>query len=348
MQGLLYLHCFQNIPLPFFYRQYFLIHQNGILIHFKMLNYQCKTCGKQYNRWQLPADRICKDALCSGLGITGLIVPVERDSTGDTGWVFPGKKIGTGILTGVVLAGLGGGLWYALKHNARLPVVSETVTVDTTTIVKSYENADSLLASGIQQLSHKQFDSALITFKQLAKTDTGNGYYFMGETYKSVGETDSAKLFFGKAEEQNHPLAIYYNSLRFDKDSLPEIIEYFKSNAAKGDVSAMRELGKVYFSFYSNYKEGLYWYNKAADMDDIQSQLFVSDYYYNWRPKLALKYLRMCAAHNNPDCLFKLGLLLERSKPDSAYFYFNAAAALGHEEAAEKMNEMFKQQVLRF
>ena len=93
-------------------------------------------------------------------------------------------------------------------------------------------------------------------------------------------------------------------------------VEWFKKAAKGGNVEAMRSLGVMYKSgrgVKRDVNEAARWYEKAYDKNDWQAGTYLGRLYYDgaiggWADYgKAVKILKNCAEHKNPDALYYLG-----------------------------------------
>jgi TPR repeat protein len=131
----------------------------------------------------------------------------------------------------------------------------------------------------------------------------------------------STEILFNVLKESEKPTIIQENK------SINEI-EHLKTNALRGDVSALTELGVKYATgqgVAKDIKQAIYLFTPAAEKGDVYAQFNLGMIYANdlggfKNRDEAIKWLTKAAKQGHELATIKLEVLLKEEKPDTQFF----------------------------
>ena len=115
-------------------------------------------------------------------------------------------------------------------------------------------------------------DEAIIWYEKALENDDTYSAYALGLIYEELKDFEKAKEYFMKAVEKNHINSrihlgrIYYNEKDFEKAK-----EMFDVTANENNVYSQHMIGLIYETFYNDYTNAKYWYEKSREQGCIES-----------------------------------------------------------------------------
>ncbi len=129
-----------------------------------------------------------------------------------------------------------------------------------------------------------------------------------------------------------------------------------KALAEKGDVEAQFKLGKIYgFGWKGvpkDYKQAIYWFEKAAKQGHVKSQSYLGVMYFDGQGvkkdyEQAIFWFEKAAKQGDVEAQFNLGYMYfygqgVKKDYEQAIFWTKAAQAQGHADAKHNLNEIYR------
>lgn len=133
-------------------------------------------------------------------------------------------------------------------------------------------------------LHNRDYAEAIRWFSIGADAGIPLSFHAIGSAYYQLNQYSLAISWYRKAIEHGYGPAYYDLGFMFENGIGVSVdaymaIMYYKEGAALNDVDCMRALGNIYnFSglVAANTQEARYWYKRAADEGDKDSELFLS------------------------------------------------------------------------
>jgi TPR repeat protein len=176
-----------------------------------------------------------------------------------------------------------------------------------------------------------------------------NGYSVAKSYYKAFGYyAQAARL--GSVEAIHAVGSFHYWGQGVAQD-YDKALHWYRKSAKRGYADGMCDLARCYQRGVGGPKNlhwAIYWFRKAVSEGCIRAQTwlglaFASEPIEDW--KLARHWLKRAAANQHSHAIYSLGIWAEEGWNDQqniadATFWFQHAAALGHERAALRLAEL--------
>ncbi len=173
-------------------------------------------------------------------------------------------------------------------------------------------------------------------------TEKGNAVsnilYKLGmEFYKNDNYEIAEKYFIESAKKgnkiaQSYLTDIYYFGRGKIKRSLGKAFFWVRKSAEQGDKDAQKILGDFFHDGKGvgwNDIQAIYWMEKSAEQNNEEAKNFITNFYNNHI---------ICKGSATPNDMYRLGVRYKygegiKQNTEKAYYWFELAAGLGHEEA---------------
>ena len=171
----------------------------------------------------------------------------------------------------------------------------------------------------------------------------------LGELYeKGLGtlkDEDKAIYFYEKAVLINDIDSIVALGLLYDgKKNYEKAEKLFEKAAYAGNSKSQFQFGLYYYEGLTGEKDevkALFWIEKAAEKDNLESLNFLGKYYEDKDREKALEYFQRALSYHDKDANFNMGSFYLTSDFEKAKKYFSRAFDFGKVEAYYELGKVY-------